>query len=236
MSKKFFLIFVTAIMSSAALFTIAYALSPESKKAFFTEEDALLEWLSAILWLSGAIFSLIALIRKKKCFTKASFIIPICGIMAFLDESSFMGLLSNNEKKVPDSDEGPVIIIGGYAIDGIHDAFSLAFKLWRDHAGVPGYIIGSIILGGVIGLAVAKRKSYMPAIMAFLRTNPQLNLFRYAVIMVICAMVLDLDIIGSHWSVFAEELLETLGGLTLAFAGIFMVIQKDNSESAATKD
>lgn len=233
--EKIYVAFSISAIALALTFFASYLSVDEESRKIMLEEDSFIEWCSAMLWLLGSIFSIIAIIIKPKAISRISYIIPVIGIAAFLDETSFLGMLSGADNPYSSgASHAPAvspIIIAGYKFDGIHDLFSMFFKAWRDDTGLWGYAIGSIILGGLIGLSVIKRKSYMPKIMKRIREHPELNLLRMATIMVICAMVLDLNIIKSHWATFGEETLETLGGLAILFAGINMLVKKPVEKS-----
>lgn len=194
----------------------------------FTEENMLLENLGAVLFLLSFVLGLCVLpwAGLKGWLRAPAALIPFLGLLGFLDDTSFLGFLEGETGPGETATVGMACLPGkryvfelwGYKIDAVHDFVTLAFKLWRDHAGVAGYVAGTLLLSAVAAAAFLARRSYMPALMAFVRRNPAFDYLRYAVIAVAIAMVADLDIFGKPWGGLLEELLEMNGGLCLCFA------------------
>ncbi len=104
MTKKFYISYMVSLLMMAVYFTVIYSYSSTESRVALVTEDSSLEWASAILWLFGGILSIVAIIIKPIKFTgivnRISYIIPICAIAAFLDETSFMGLLAGKDNPV----------------------------------------------------------------------------------------------------------------------------------------
>jgi hypothetical protein len=215
------------LLGNIIVFSFIYFLFPKYQYQF-TQEDMFMEYLSAMLWFCSFFIGAIAL--SLGSITRIPYycaVIPACGLLAFLDETSFLGLAAAKDNPASSGFEKGAeksFELFGYQIDGVHDIFTILFKLWRDYGGLWGYILGSIILGVLIGLAITQKKKYMPKVMAFVRKFPAFNYFRLAVILVIFAQFLDLDLIPAKYgATFYEELLEANAGLTMCFASIALL-------------
>lgn len=221
----------------AGLAIAVFAFLPEWREGLVME-DRFLESLTAALFVGVFIFGLKAFASpcQRPHTPHFALVIPLLGLFGFLDETSFCGLLAGGDNPsssgLAEGTESPIVLPGGYIIDGVHDFFTLPFKVWRDQADFTGYVIGSIFIGLVIGLMVVKRRSYMPWIMRQVRSYPPYDYLRHAIILIMAAMVLDLDLGGKKWGLLAEELLETVGALALFFGAVAMNI-KPSSEQAS---
>ena len=85
----------------------------------------------------------------------------------------------------------------------------------------------------------------MPWVMRQVRTYPCFDYLRFAVVLVVTAMILDLGIVEralqlgveDHPDVmFVEELLEALGGFSLCFASLSIHIMHCHEEEAGTNE
>jgi hypothetical protein len=223
---------------AAALVLLAYTLVAPLRPLFLAEGGPVEDATATTFLLAFLIGTAAYLTTDEACSVpRTATVIPALGLLGFLDETSVMGLLSGSPEggRAAQGDMPPgaytLELPGGYVIDGLHDFFTLPFKLWRDHFGLWGYIIGCVLVGVIIGLAVAKRRTYMPWIMAWVRRYPPFDCLRYAVILVFVAMVLDVDIIPLKVARLMEELLELGGGLALAAAAIGLHLQFPSPES-----
>jgi hypothetical protein len=228
--------FVALALTNLALGALLFAAVPAWRR-HFVAEDHLVENLSAGLLVAAFLFGLLAALapRSRREMPWSALGIPFLGLLGFLDETSFLGLLAgadNPHSSGAAAAESPLVLPGGYVIDGVHDFFTLPFKIWRDATGFSGYILGSLLLGGALAALFLGRRRYMPWIMGWIRRYPAFDFLRFAVVLILAAMVLDLLAAGA-WLSFLEEALELNGALALACAGAAMRLGQVEGEGAA---
>ncbi|MFH0909971.1 MAG: hypothetical protein V1918_00440 [Planctomycetota bacterium] len=217
-----------AAVGNVLFFSALFALVPAAR-AQLTEEGKFMEYFSAVLWFSAGFLGILAIaLRGRGGVPRLAYLIPLLGLGGFLDETSFVGLLAGQDNLSSSGAAGAAeaspVMLWGYPVDGVHDLVAVFFKLWRDHLGRIGDLVGFSILGGLIVLAFLKRRRYMPRLMAAARAYPPFDYLRYAAILMIVAQVLDLDVFPGIWSMFYEELLETNAGFAMACGGAAMLL------------
>lgn len=220
--------YLAFLLGGGLLAACVYGLAPRWR-AVLVEEDGVLESLSAVCF--GLAFLAGCLAWKVRPGGRAprrgAAVIPALGLLGFLDETSFCGLLAGSDNPASSgagAASSPLVLPGGYILDGVHDLFTLPFKVWRDHAGFWGYAVGSVLLGLAVGLLVAKRRLYMPWVMSRVWAYLPYDFLRYAVILVGVAQLVDLDLLPGPWGLFLEEGLEAGGAWSLGCAALAMAL------------
>ncbi|MBN1256173.1 MAG: hypothetical protein JXA52_00555 [Planctomycetes bacterium] len=219
--------------SILGVFSLIFWWFPEMRDHFL-QEDCFLENLSALFFLLAFMIGLAAILKPacRRLMPLVAWLIPVLGLLGFLDETSFLGLLGgadNPSASHPVYDTSPLVLPGGYEIDGVHDLFTLAFKLLND-AGLSMIQI-AVLVAAVVGLPlILTRKFYMPWIMKHCRQYPAFNFLRYAFIFIVIAQLFDLKIVDNPAIFFGEELFEGIGGFTLVFATLAMWLGIYNEE------
>ncbi|MBN2711103.1 MAG: hypothetical protein JXR97_01520 [Planctomycetes bacterium] len=209
--KRFYwLVFGFCLVASI----LSWSLFPDYRGEF-VDEDGMVENFSAIFSLCAFFVGFAAIcFRLRGMLLLIHLPIPFLSLLAFLDEVSFGIPYFLNKKEIH---------VFGYGVDGVHDIIALNFKLIVASESVVVYVISSIVIGGFAGLAIAKRRLYMPWIMQQVRTFPAFDFVRYAVILIGVAMIIDLDVIKYPPIYMLEELFEAMGTLALLFACLTML-------------
>ncbi len=184
---------------------------------------------------AGAIFFFLAFLLGAAVWTtlppgtmarKIGWLIPLLGLLGFLDDTSYFGILEGEEapgrpttivgmSRLPAGRH--VLHIGPYRVDALHDFFSISMKAVRDTGSIAVYVVVVGIISAAAALAFVYRQRYMPAIMAFCRRYPAFDYLRLAFIFIAISLVLDLHIIGGDSGHFLPELFEVNGAICLAF-------------------
>jgi len=205
----------------SALGAIIFAAVPAWRPAFI-EESHVLENLSAALYLAAVLTVLGVAFRaaERRRIPRPAWLIPLAALMAFLDETSFLGLLAETAEE---AHKAPIRLPGGYLIDGFHDLLALPFKMGYD-AGLSKAtlaVLGALCIGapGVLIWRRLRRR-----ILAACRAYPPYDYFRFAVIAVSTSLLIDLELVMTPALQFVEELMEAIGGLALLFGALSMRI------------
>ncbi|MFW5856420.1 MAG: hypothetical protein ACOCX4_00960 [Planctomycetota bacterium] len=209
-----------AVLGSA-LSAAVFAAVPAWRPAFI-EESQMLENLSAALYLAAALAVLGVAFRaaERRRIPRPAWLIPLAALVAFLDETSFLGLLAETAEE---AHKAPIRLPGGYLIDGVHDLLALPFKMGYD-AGLSKATLAilGVVCIGVPGVLIWRR--LRRRILAACRAYPPYDYFRFAVIVVSTSLIIDLELIMTPALQFVEELMEAIGGLALLFGGLSMRI------------
>ena len=200
--------FYRAMTANAAGLTALWLAAP-TLRTRLTAENGEMETAGAALLLGGFFVGIAqagrVLVDRKEWY---AFSIPLLCLVAFLDEISFGRAYFGGE----------AWRVMGYECDGVHDLFAITMKLWRDR----GCFLVDAALFGLIGagviLAYLGRRSYMPALLAYIRRHPAFDYVRVAVILFGVSLLLDVDIVVHPFALFLEELLEMNLGVALLFA------------------
>ncbi|MCX7935201.1 MAG: hypothetical protein N3A66_08095, partial [Planctomycetota bacterium] len=112
---------------------------------------------------------------------QVGWLLPLCGLLGFLDDTSFFGLLEGEETpgrhptivgmgRLP---QGRYVLrLGPYRVDALHDIVVVSLKAVRDTGSLAVYTATALAIGAAAALAFAYRRRYMPALMAICRRYP----------------------------------------------------------------
>lgn len=195
-------------------------LAAPSWRPHLIEENHAQELVNAALYLSAFLLGAWVLIRRNpgERIPRLAWGLPAAGLVAFLDETSFLGFLAES---ADEAHRAPIMLPGGLLIDGVHDLLALPFKL----AHMAGVGKGTLVAAGLlfIGLPlVLLWRRWRRRILAACRAYAPYDFFRYASIAVGLSLLLDIGLYESPFTLLLEEGLETVGGLALLFGAVAM--------------
>lgn len=221
-------------------FSLLYIFIPGLRGSFI-QEDKLMENLTSILFFNSFLLGVIFIGRLKKySLPKIYFIIPLTGLLCFLDEISF-GLRLFNSKP---------LTIGGEEVDGMHDLLEILYLTIRRMPKRDNYFLFAFILltfGVVIFTCIKYRHYLQPRYVRKVFNNlfknsfskyPSLKFLALGGGFVAMSSLIDLYIIiPSHEFVFfLEELFEMNAALSLLFACFSIEIEHKKQNKFSRTD
>lgn len=176
-----------------------------------SREDELIQNLSAILYLLSAIAGFY-FFCKSKINRKALLAVSVVSFIGFLDELSFGARILGI--KMP--------LVYGVSIDAVHDFFYLASKIiYKLTSSYPEYMLPFLVV--VIIVACIILIKYRFKLMEIIRNNcnkPSILLASFAVILILLALLIDLDKMENNFLFLLEELFEMFAAIALFFCSL----------------
>jgi len=224
-------VYIIVTVFNLVLFSLIYLSFPNFRQKLIWE-DQLLEVVTALLFFCSFLAGLFLILElKERRFWKYYFIIPIIGLISFLEEVSYGQRIMNFE--IPKFKE-----IG---IDAIHDVILLFYQLLNRSSALKSYLslIAAFIIIVLLTLKYYKVVSKVPDL---LRSYSPLNFVMLFFGFMIIAQFIDIHIFNlietgkisifklpggekvfvlpQHYEIlwFFEELLELNGSIALLFA------------------
>lgn len=241
MVAPFFLqrVFIRVIILFNALVCCLYLAAP-TLRSQFVDENMFLENAGAIFFFIAFLLGTVvcSLLPAGTAARKYGWLIPFLGLLGFLDDTSFFGLLEGEEtpgrpptivgmSRLPQGRYA--LYVGPYKVDALHDIAAIAMKAVRDTGSMAVYTAVAIFIGATAGLAFACRRRYMPAIMNVCRRYPAFDYLRVAIICLVGAIVLDFNIIQGDLGHLLSELLEANAAICLVFSAAALSSVEDSN-------
>lgn len=196
--------FLWFLVMTIALALGIYSVFPDTLD-YFTEEDSLIENLTALCYFLTAVIAL-ALVRKRPGSVPFLLFIALIGLVGALDELSFGERLFH--LRMPK--------IGVWKVDGVHDLFYVAYKSMKNFSRAHGLVFYPVLVVSVVGLvwgAVANRQRIAQRI-GYYGHREFYHLFYIACGLVLYALLVDIHLFKGEVAFILEEMAE----LTSAFA------------------
>ncbi|MBX2991831.1 MAG: hypothetical protein KF749_11785 [Bacteroidetes bacterium] len=174
-------------------------------------EDGVLESLSALLYLAALVAALyVAFKVKSRRVRVINILVLAVGFLGFTSEISFGERWFNLTMPV----------VRGVKIDAVHDFVDLGYQILRDK--LPGFVLLLLVAAAALTF-VAVVWRFRSSIAEILREREDASLVAWACVVILMAVVIDLDIIQNMFLFLLEELFELAGGIAVATAGFFQV-------------
>lgn len=211
--------YCSAMIVNIILFSALYVLLPDIREGWI-QEGSLLENLTAILAFIGFLVGLFFVLKiKSKFHQKLYSVLPILGLITFLDELSF-------GKDIIELD---FPTIGGMEIDALHDFISLFYKRFilsenRDGYVLPLFLIVVVLaLLALLGLFYRNHSHHLNLrtnidLEKFIQEHKSLLFLGIAVLFGLFALAVDLRILQFRGAKFLEELFEMNATFALLMA------------------
>lgn len=222
-------LYLLITLFKSTVFSLIFAFIPQSRDAFI-QEDHFLENLTALLYFICFVVGTIIILRlKKKHFHWLYYLLPISGLIFFLDELSFGERIWDFKFRK----------FGGVKIDGVHDIVELVYRKYiKFHAHsenswiweLTGILI--IFLISLTLIYIFKHHLNINNLKnIFLQYKPLLFLLG-VIIFASIAICIDFGIFDyeTNMLVFIEELLEMNAALSLLFACLAISITPKSSK------
>ncbi len=205
-------IFLIVSALDFVLCAITYILFPAFKDSL-TEEDFLIENISALLFLSAFVLALIFLRdRKSKKEIITLIIIAVVSLICFADEISFGERLFDL----------PMPELYGVKIDGFHDFALLGRDILKEELHLTRSAMICIAAGSaaVLSTALLRHKKRVVAACVKLKRYPPYLLITLSFCSILAAIIIDLDLFQRNIFYLFEELLEMNAALALALSAL----------------
>ncbi|MEM9117873.1 MAG: hypothetical protein AAGD09_08335 [Cyanobacteria bacterium P01_F01_bin.56] len=206
---------------STLFFSALYVFLPDTRDSWI-QEGSLLENLTALLAFNSFLVGLYFVLKlKNKRHQRLYIVLPILGLITFLDELSFGEDIVEFDRPT----------IGGMEIDSLHDFVSLFFKkfILSENRNENGYILSLIII--IIVLAILtllgifyryrKHRSNFRTDIGLKKVGqgyPPLLFLGIAILFGLFAFTVDLRILQFRGAKFLEELFEMHAAFALLMA------------------
>ena len=203
--RKFWIVTAISFLVTAS----AYVWIP-SIRIPLLRENSFLESLTALFFFLVVILGTKTLLEKRsKKYPMIFWIIPLLGLLGFLEETSFGHRFLDYNRPT----------IQGVKMDAVHDFLRVFIAMFK--SGDNGLLIAITAAG--LGLLAAclwlwLRKCGFRSILKQIDASPALKFTGLCIGFLLLAGVLDLDVFTHHFSWFLEEFLETTAGLSLVFS------------------
>jgi hypothetical protein len=202
-------IFFSVIAVVSVVLSVVLYLSIPGLEDAFIDEDALIENLTATLFLGSGILAGL-LFRHKLRHNRSQLMIPILSIWAFFEEISFGERIFDLEMPY----------LGGEKFDGLHDLFFLLYESLRIRGALPWTLTGFTLLLFGIWAAFPGFRNRIQNIFKAVMDTPPFTFLAISVGFISVSFVLDLEFLDYRTGYFLEELTELIGGLALGFAAL----------------
>ncbi len=204
-------VYVLVTTLNVLIFSSLYISIPQLRTSFVAE-DQFTESVTAVLFFSSFLLGLILIVKlKRKSYRKVYLVIPLLGLVGFLDELSFGQRMFN--LTMPK--------IYGVEIDAVHDFAELAYKVFINHS---TYVLAVSALGVfciVLFLIILKHHKYLDRIPDVIKRYPPFVFVLSFIAFIFIALIYDLHTLIPRRGFFLfifEELSELNAALALLFA------------------
>lgn len=196
-------------LSGVLSLSLLYLLVPWLRKPL-VREDNLLELLSAGLFLVTVAAGIHLVRRLQDRYDKKVYlVIPLLGLIGFLEEMSFGERLFHFE----------VPVMYGVRIDAVHDLINVLYAVAKTETAPVWLIFLGVGLGFFIVYVLIAYHLYDYRVLArILNRYPPLGFVGLCGGLLVVAVLIDLEAVPYHFLNFVEELFETMAALALVFA------------------
>jgi hypothetical protein len=191
---------------------LVFAFVPAARPALIAE-DRLLEHATAVVFLCGFAAGIVRALARRDA-PRSDLLVAVVSLLGCLDEAGFGA--RRFQLSLPR--------LRGIEIDGVHDLFLVAYDVFetRNPAFLALYAASAAAGAGalLVLLCSARLRPLRSRLAARFARHAALPFVALAALLLLPALVLDLDLVESAGLSFAEELLELNVAIALLFAGL----------------